>query len=144
MAYTIFSVTHASVVTYGNNCKYIEACWIMQVGLAMTLKAIHTWGALGLSASSDVDNILVRRLKEIGPQCRGPETLGDSCFTMAFLDHLDLPWPFKQKHPVHSHPRRLAHVALPARRCVLGGLRALRVRRSRPHLLVRDHIVKTC
>ena len=110
----------------------------------MTMEAIHTWGALGLGASSYVDNSLVWRLEEIGPQCRRPETLGDSCFTMAFLDHLDLPWPFKQKHPVHSHPRGLAHVALPARRCVLRWVRALCGRRSRPHLLGRNHNVKTC
>ena len=56
---------------------------------------VHTLGALGLCASSYVDNSLVGRLKEIGPQCRGPETLLDFCFTMAFLDHLDLPWSFK-------------------------------------------------
>lgn len=85
----------------------------------------RTWPPLWLGASSDVDDGLVRCLGVVGPERGDADALGQPELAVALLDHLDLPGPLEQKHPVHSHPRGLTHHVEAAGGKLAQGLRAL-------------------
>lgn len=90
-----------------------------------THKQTHTWWALGPGASTHVDHSLIRRLGVVRPECGHTDALRQLDLAVAVLDHLHLPGPLEQEHPVHAHPGRLAHLIHPAGGQLVQRLRAL-------------------